>query len=207
MQHTGSNYQSKSVDSEKQGEVTQLLNRWREGDHSAVEALIPLVYEQLHRIAAGLMHRERADHTLRPTALLNELYMRLVRQKKADWNDRRHFFTFAAMLMRNILTDYARARIAQRRGGSECIKMELAEDMAFVGTQSEQIVDLHRALERLEEMDPRKARLIEMRFYLSFTTEEAAEALDISTATAERDLKFARSWIHRALSGVQDQTQ
>jgi RNA polymerase sigma factor (TIGR02999 family) len=207
MRHTGNTYQSKAVDSEKQGEVTRLLNHWREGDSSALEALIPLVYEQLHRIAAGLMHRERADHTLRPTALLNELYMRLVRQKKADWNDRRHFFTFAAMLMRNILTDYARARVAQRRGGSECIKMELTEDMAFIGTQSEQILDLHRALERLEVIDPRKARLIEMRFYLSFTTEEAAEALDISTATAERDLKFARSWMHRELSGLQDKIQ
>jgi len=165
---------------------------------------VPLVYEQLHRIAAGLMRREREDHTLQPTALLNEVYMRLVRQKKADWNDRRHFFTFAAKLMRNILTDYARARLAKRRGGSEWIKMELSEDMAFIGSEAEEVLDLNSALERLEDLDPRKARIVEMRYFLAFTTAEAAEALEISVATAERDLKFARSWLYRELTGTRD---
>ncbi len=187
---------------EKQGEITQLLQRWHEGDAAAFESLAPLIYEQLHRIAMGLMRREREDHTLQPTALLNEVYLRLVRQKKASWNDREHFYTFAAMLMRNILTDYARARLAKHRGGSEWIRMELSDDMAFIGAEAERIVDLNRALERLEAVDARKARLIEMRFFLSFTTGEAAEALGISTATAERDLRFARSWLYRELSGA-----
>jgi len=189
---------------DQEGEITQLLERWRTGDSAAFEAMVPLVYEQLHRIAAGLMRREREDHTLQPTALLNEVYMRLVRQKKADWNDRRHFFTFAAKLMRNILTDYARARLAKRRGGSEWIKMELSEDMAFIGSEAEEVLDLNSALERLEDLDPRKARIVEMRYFLAFTTEEAAEALEISVATAERDLKFARSWLYRELTGTRD---
>jgi len=189
---------------DQEGEITQLLERWRTGDSAAFEAMVPLVYEQLHRIAAGLMRREREDHTLQPTALLNEVYMRLVRQKKADWNDRRHFFTFAAKLMRNILTDYARARLAKRRGGSEWIKMELSEDMAFIGSEAEEVLDLNSALERLEDLDPRKARIVEMRYFLAFTTAEAAEALEISVATAERDLKFARSWLYRELTGTRD---
>ena len=192
------------MEPDQKGEITQLLDRWRTGDSAAFEAMVPLVYEQLHRIAAGLMRREREDHTLQPTALLNEVYMRLVRQKKADWNDRRHFFTFAAMLMRNILTDYARARLAKRRGGSEWIKMELSEDMAFIGSEAEEVLDLNSALERLEDLDPRKARIVEMRYFLAFTTEEAAEALEISAATAERDLKFARSWLYRELTGARD---
>ena len=192
------------MEPDQKGEITQLLDRWRTGDSAAFEAMVPLVYEQLHRIAAGLMRREREDHTLQPTALLNEVYMRLVRQKKADWNDRRHFFTFAAMLMRNILTDYARARLAKRRGGSEWIKMELSDDMAFIGSEAEEVLDLNSALERLEDLDPRKARIVEMRYFLAFTTEEAAEALEISAATAERDLKFARSWLYRELTGVRD---
>jgi RNA polymerase sigma factor (TIGR02999 family) len=192
------------MEPDQKGEITQLLDRWRTGDSAAFEAMVPLVYEQLHRIAAGLMRREREDHTLQPTALLNEVYMRLVRQKKADWNDRRHFFTFAAMLMRNILTDYARARLAKRRGGSEWIKMELSDDMAFIGSEAEEVLDLNSALERLEDLDPRKARIVEMRYFLAFTTAEAAEALEISVATAERDLKFARSWLYRELTGTRD---
>jgi RNA polymerase sigma factor (TIGR02999 family) len=190
------------METEPQGEITQLLARWREGDSAAFEAMVPLVYEQLHRIAAGLMRRERQDHTLQPTALLNEVYMRLVRQKKAEWADRKHFFTFAAMLMRNILTDYARQRLAKRRGGSEWIKMELTDDLAFIGSEAEQVLDLNTALEQLEELDPRKARIVEMRYFLSFTTEEAADALGVSVATAERDLKFARSWLFRELGGT-----
>ncbi len=190
------------MDLEQPGEVTALLERWREGDQTAFEALVPLVYDQLHRIAAGLMHRERADHTLQPTALLNEFYLRLVRQHQASWNDRKHFFTFAAMLMRNILTDHARAHLAERRGGPNRIALELREDIAFIGTENSRILDLNRALTRLEAADARKARLIELRFYLSFTTEEAAEALDISRATAERDLRFARSWLYRELQGA-----
>ncbi|MDR3791818.1 MAG: ECF-type sigma factor [Terracidiphilus sp.] len=188
------------MEPEEKGEITQLLERWRGGDSTAFETMVQLVYEQLYRIAAGLMRRERGEHTLQPTALLNEVYMRLVRQKKADWTDRQHFYTFAAMQMRNILTDYARA--AKRRGGSEWIKMELSDDIAFIGSEAEQVLDLNSALERLQEFDSRKAHIVEMRYFLSFTTEETAEALEISPATAERDLKFARSWLYRELTGA-----
>lgn len=181
------------------GEVTLLLEGWRNGDPEAFNSLIPLVYDQLHRIALGLMRRERTDHTLQPTALLNELYMRLLHQRKVTWNDRAHFFTFTARLMRNILTDHARAHLAQRRGGG--FDLPVSSDLAWIGSSAEELLDLNSALERLQEIDPRKARLLELRFFLSFTTEESGELLNISHATVERELKFARAWLYRALRG------
>ncbi len=186
---------------EQPGEVTRLLESWREGDPDAFEQLVPLVYDQLHRIALGIMRRERSDHTLQPTALVNELYVKLLNQRKVTWNDREHFYTFTARLMRNILIDHARARVAERRGGKEKVELPIPADLAWVGSTDEDLLDLNRALERLEEVDVRKVRLIELRFFLSFTTEEACEALNISHATAERDLKFARGWLYRELRG------
>lgn len=184
------------------GEVTQLLERWRQGDATAFHELIPLIYNDLHRIAQGMMRRERSDHTLQATALLNEVYLRLLNQRKVCWGDRVHFFTFAARLMRNILIDHARRRMAQKHGGSDRIDLPLAPDLAWIGTKDEQILDLHRALDRLESTDPRKAKLVELRFFLSFTTEEAAEAMDISLSTAERDIQFSRGWLYRELRGA-----
>lgn len=187
---------------EEPGDVTRLLQCWREGQSEAFRALLPLVYDDLHRIAVGLMRRERNDHTLQPTALLNELYMRLLRQRSMTCDDRQHFFTFTARLMRNILTDHARAHLAQCRGGGvEAIELAPSSYLPWVGTSDEDILDLNRALDRLEEMDPRKARLVELRFYLSCTTEEACEILGISHATAERDLRFARAWLYKTLRG------
>jgi RNA polymerase sigma factor (TIGR02999 family) len=186
---------------EESGDVTRLLRNWRDGDPQAFDQLIPVVYEQLHRIALGVMRRERTDHTLQPTALLNELYMRLLQQRQVTWSDREHFFTFTARLMRNMLIDHARGRSAQRRGGPERIALSVSADLAFIGASDDELLDLDRALERLEAMDPRKARLIELRFFLSFTTEEACEVLGVSHATAERDLKFAKSWLYRELRG------
>jgi RNA polymerase sigma factor (TIGR02999 family) len=180
------------------GEVTLLLQNWRSGDPEAFERLIPVVYDQLHRIALGLMRRERTDHTLQPTALLNELYVRLVKQQKIRWNDREHFFTFTARLMRHILIDHARGRDAQRRGGPDR-NIPLTVDLPWIGTDPESILDLMRALDRLEEMDSRKARIVELRVLLSFTIEETAELLQISHASVERDLRFARGWLFREL--------
>ena len=182
------------------GEVTQLLQRWREGDPEVLDDLIPLVYDQLHSIASGYMRRERDDHTLQPTALVNEVYLRLLNQHKVTWHDRVHFFVFAARIMRNILKDHARAHIAQRRGGPDIIKLPLSDELAWVGTSPEQLLDLNRALDRLELMDPRKAQLVELRFFLALTMDEAADVLSISLATAERDLKFSRSWLHHELN-------
>jgi len=184
------------------GEVTRMLERWREGDPEVLENLIPLVYQQLHRIARGYMRRERDDHTLQPTALVNEVYMRLLNQRKITWHDRGHFFTFAARMMRNILKDHARAHLADRRGGPNAIRLPLSDDVAWVGTSSAEILDLNRALDRLEQLDQRKAHLVELRFFLALTMEETAEVLSISVATAERDLKFSRSWLFHELNSA-----
>jgi RNA polymerase sigma factor (TIGR02999 family) len=184
------------------GEVTRLLERWREGDPEVLENLIPLVYAQLHRIAKGYMRREREDHTLQPTALVNEVYMRLLNQRKISWHDRGHFFTFAARMMRNILKDHARAHLADRRGGTGAIRLPLTDEVAWVGSSSVDILDLNRALDRLEQLDQRKAHLIELRFFLALTMEETAEVLSISLATAERDLKFSRSWLFHELNTI-----
>jgi len=184
---------------EADGEVTRLLERWREGDPNVLENLIPLVYEQLHRIAKRYMRHEREDHTLQPTALVNEVYMRLLNQRKITWHDRGHFYTFAARMMRNILKDHARAHLADRRGGSGAIRLPLSDELAWVGTSSVEILDLNRALDRLEQLDQRKAHVVELRFFLALTMEETAEVLSISLATAERDLKFSRSWLFHEL--------
>jgi RNA polymerase sigma factor (TIGR02999 family) len=184
------------------GEVTRLLERWREGDPDVLESLIPLVYGQLHRIAQGYMRREREDHTLQPTALVNEVYMRLLSQRKVNWHDRGHFYTFAARVMRNILKDHARAHLAERRGGPDAIRLPLSDEIAWVGTSSAEILDLNRALDRLEKLDQRKAHLIELRFFLALTLEETAEVLSISLSTAERDLKFSRSWLFQELKSA-----
>jgi RNA polymerase sigma factor (TIGR02999 family) len=191
---------------ENPGDVTLLLQAWQAGDTINLQRLVPLVYDDLHRIAVGLMRRERCDHTLQPTALLNELYMRLLRQRKMSCEDRHHFFIFAARLMRNILTDHARARLAQCRGGGgergpEQQPVPQSSFLSWVGSCDEDMLDLDRALDRLEMHDPRKARLVELRFFLSCTTEEACEILEISHATAERDLRFARAWLFNTLRG------
>jgi RNA polymerase sigma factor (TIGR02999 family) len=185
---------------EADGEVTQMLEKWREGDPEVLGSLMPLVYGQLHRIAKGYMRRERDDHTLQPTALVNEVYMRLLNQRKITWHDRGHFFTFAARMMRNILKDHARAHLAERRGGPGAIRLPLTDEVAWVGTSSAEILDLNRALDRLEQLDQRKAQLVELRFFLALTMEETAEVLSISLATAERDLKFSRSWLFHELN-------
>jgi len=164
-----------------------------------LENLMPLVYGQLHRIAEGYMRREREDHTLQPTALVNEVYMRLLNQRKVTWNDRVHFFVFAARMMRNILKDHARAHLADRRGGG-AMHLPMSDELAWVGSSPEQLLDLNRALDKFELLDSRKAQLVELRFYLALTMDEAADVLGISRATAERDLKFARSWLHRELN-------
>jgi RNA polymerase sigma factor (TIGR02999 family) len=184
-----------------QGEdVTQVLKRWQHGDPQALEALIPLVYSQLHRIAASYMRREGEDHTLQPTALINEVYLRLQRQRDIRWDRREHFYVFAALLMRNILTDHARARMAARRGGDGITFVPLSEESAWVGTMPENLLDLSRALQKLEQLDARKARIVELKYYLALSMEEAAEVLNISLATAERDLRFSRSWLLNELS-------
>lgn len=191
---------SEKADEQAGGDVTGLLERWREGDPAVLERLMPLVYNELHGIARGYMRRERDDHTLQPTALVNEVYLRLLRQRSVNWNDRGHFFTFAARIMRNILKDHARGHLAERRGGQGAVKLPLSEEMAWVGSSPEGMLDLNTALDKLEALDPRKAHLVELRFFLALTMDEASAVLGVSRATAERDLKFSRSWLYRELN-------
>jgi RNA polymerase sigma factor (TIGR02999 family) len=179
------------------GDVTRLLREWREGQPDAIDRLVPLVYPDLRRIARGCLRRERPGHTLQPTALVHELYLRLCHQREANWNDRVHFFTFTARVMRNILADHARRKLRDKRGGNG--KLFPAGQLPWVNLNSPEFLDLDAALDELERIDPRKARMIEFCHLLGCGAEEAAGLLEISVATAERDLKFGRGWLYRRL--------
>ena len=176
------------------GEITRLLTELRRGQPEAATALVPLVYRELHRLAAAYMRRERPDHTLQPTALVNEVYMRLVQQRNIDWQSRAHFFGVAAGSMRRILVDHARAHRAQRRGGGGQ-KLELKESIVFTAAQSDDLIALDEALSRLETWDPRQSRIVDMLFFGGLTQEEAAEVLGISVRTVKRDWSVARAWL------------
>jgi len=180
------------------GEITILLQKWKAGDETAFERLIPLAYPRLREIAAGYMHHERSSGTLQPTALVNELYLRLLSQRKIDLADRTHFYTFAAKLMRMILADHARAILAEKRGGG-VTHVPLSDDLPWINVNNGDVLELNLALDELESVDPRKARLVELRHYLGCTASEAAEILQVSKATVDRDLKLVRSWLYHRL--------
>jgi RNA polymerase sigma factor (TIGR02999 family) len=180
------------------GEVTRLLQEWKEGRSGAVDELLPLVYPDLKRIAYGYIRRERPDHTLQATALVHELYFRLCRQREANWKDRAHFFTFTAKAMRMILADHARRNLREKRGGHR-ERLPLSDQLPWVDLNGPEYLDLDMALTELERIDERKAQMVEMCHLLGCTTEEAADILQISVATAERDLKFARGWLYKRL--------
>ena len=181
------------------GDITVLLRRWKEGDTRACDQLMPHVYPHLHDVAAAYLRRESDGHTLQPTALVHELYIRLLQQRKPAWDDRACFYAFAATVMRRILTDHARAANTGKRG-SGSPHLPLHEEMAWVNMNGASVVDLNRALDELEALDPRKVRLVELRYFLGCTTAESAELLDVSVATAERDLTLARTWLYAKLA-------
>lgn len=185
------------------GEITRLLTQLRRGQTEAATALVPLVYRELHRLAAAYMRRERPDRTLQPTALVNEVYMRLVQHRNIDWRNRAHFFGVAAGSMRRILVDHARAHRAQRRGGSSQ-KLELNESILFSEAQSDDLIALDEALNRLETWDPRQSRIVDMLFFGGLTQEEAAEVLGISVRTVKRDWSVARAWLYGEMSRNSD---
>ncbi|MEJ0034960.1 MAG: ECF-type sigma factor [Gammaproteobacteria bacterium] len=187
------------------GEITVLLNQWREGTAGAFDQLIPLVYPHLRELAAAYVRRERAPGLIQPTSLVNELYLRLIAQKKADWADREHFFTFAAKVMRMILIDNARNNLAQRRGGG-AEHVPLDEDIAWISVGSLDMLELDQGLEALSRIDAAKVQLIELRYFLGCTAEEAAEITKVSKATVDRELKFARSWLFRYMDGTSTQS-
>lgn len=181
-------------------EVTQLLKAWGQGDEGALGRLIPLVQQELHRLAHCYMSREKPDHTLQTTALVNEVYLRLVNIAQVSWQDRAHFFAIAARMMRRILTDFARSRNYQKRGGAA---LHVSFDEALVVSQEKdaEIVAVDEALSALAAVDPRKSQVVELRFFGGLSVEETAEVLKVSPETVKRDWRFAKAWLHRALSG------
>lgn len=181
-------------------EVTQLLKAWGEGDGGALERLTPVVERELHRLAHRYMTREKPGHTLQTTALVNEVYLRLVDIQHVTWQDRAHFFAISATMMRRILTDFARSRLYQKRGGA-AVQVSWDEALAVSPEQDVDLVALDDALVELAALDPRKSQVVELRFFTGLSVEETAEALKISPETVKRDWKFAKSWLHRALSG------
>lgn len=183
-----------------EGAATQLLRAWRAGDRRALDQMLPLVYDELHRLAAGYLSRERADHTLQPTALVHEAYLRLISQRDVDWRNRAQFLGVAAGMMRRILVNHARDRVAAKRGGpKEQVSLSLVG--AVSGVPDVDLIALEEALDRLTVLDPRKARVVELRFFGGLTTEEIAEVLDTSRPTVERDWSFARAWLYDAIQG------
>ncbi len=180
------------------GDVTTLLQRWQNGDATALDRLIEAVHEELTRVARGLMRGERADHTLQTTGLIDEAYLRLVDQQRANWHNRNHFFAVAAQIMRRILVDYARSRGYAKRGG-RAVHVSL-DDVAVVGPEpSPDVVALDEALSRLAIEDPRKARVVELRYFGGLTVEEISGLLGIAPITVMRDWSFARAWLRRAI--------
>lgn len=180
--------------------VTQLLLAWSDGDATALERLLPYVETELRRLASYHMRREKAGHTLQTTALVNELYLKLVDQTQAKWQNRAHFFAVSAQLMRRILVDYARRQLRSKRGGGAS---DLALDEAVIISQekSEDILSLNDALDRLAKLDPLKARIVELRHFGGLSVEETAEVLKISEVTVMRHWALAKSWLRREVRG------
>lgn len=179
--------------------VTQLLEKWSQGDEDALGELMPLVYDELHRLAGAYLRREQREHTLQPTALVNEAYLKLVDQRHPNWQNRAQFFGVAAQLMRRILIDHARRHRASKRGGDRC-QLSLSNVGAFGNQPDADLLTLHEALERLAELDSEQARLVELRFFGGLTIEETAEVMHVSHATVEREWKVAKAWLKRELT-------
>ncbi len=180
-------------------EVTDLLRSWSDGDESALERLVPLVYGELHRLARGYMLGERAGHTLQTTALINETFLRLIQWKEVSWQNRAHFFGVSARMMRRILVSIARAHRSRKRG-KDVSPVTLGEAVIPRGPERD-VIAVDEALQSLEALDARKARVVELRYFGGLTTEETAEVLKISTRTVERELSLAQAWLLRELQG------
>ena len=185
--------------------ATQLLVAWGAGDRQALDQMLPLVYEELHRLAALYLSRERPDHTLQPTALVNEAYLRLINQRSVDWRNRAQFLGVAASLMRRILVNHARDRAAGKRAGSqERVSLSLVELSSSAAAPDVDLIALEDALDRLAVLDARKARVVELRFFGGLSMDEIAEVLEISRATVEREWSFARAWLYDAIEGTEN---
>ena len=187
---------------EKSQEITRMLQEWSGGKQEALDALLPLVYEELRRQASRYLRRERPDHTLQTTALIHEAYMKLVDQREVNWQNRTHFFGIAAQMMRRILVDYARQRHRAKRGGiAEDLPLEEAA-LVVSEERSVDLVALDEALTRLAEFDERQARIVELRYFSGLTIEETAEVLRISPATVKSDWNVAKAWLRHEITRV-----
>lgn len=183
------------------GEVTRLLDRAKRGEPAAVERLLPLIYDELKSVARGFMRGERPGHTLQPTALVHEAYMRLVDVDKMDWQGRAHFVAMAARLMRRVLIDHARRRRAEKRGGN-AVRVEFDEGFPAVADgRLEELLALEEAISRLAELDPRQAQAVELRYFGGLSVEETAAVLGVSAKTVKRDWAVARAWLQAELRG------
>jgi RNA polymerase sigma-70 factor, ECF subfamily len=180
-------------------DITQLLVRASSGEQRAVDVLLPVVYEELRLIAERCLRRERPDHTLQTTALVHEAYMKLVDQRQVQWQNRAHFFAIAAQAMRRILVNHAKSVNRVKRGGKRG-RVPLDESLAVTPDQDINLVALDEAMERLAQIDPRKSKLVELRFFGGMSIEETAEVLGIAPATVKRDWNFAKAWLYRELT-------
>jgi RNA polymerase sigma factor (TIGR02999 family) len=179
--------------------VTEMLRDWRNGDQEALEQLIPVVYDELHRQAARYLRREHPGHTLQTTALIHEAYLRLIKQQNIEWQNRAHFYAIAARLMRQILVDHARRRQATKRGGSD-IKVPLEEAMVISPGENVDLVALDEALTRLAAIDPQQSRIVELRYFSGLSVEETAEVLGVSSRTVNRDWNVAKAWLRQQIA-------
>jgi RNA polymerase sigma factor (TIGR02999 family) len=184
---------------EPQADVTQLLVSWSMGNQAALEALMPLVYGELRRLASAYLRRERPDHTLQSTALVHEAFLKLVNQREVEWRNRAHFYGIAAQMIRRILVDYARSHHAGKRGAG-AVKLALDEALAVPEKKDLDLLGLNDVLEQLAQMDPRQNRIVELRFFAGLSIEETAEVMQLSPATIKREWNSARAWLFRELS-------
>jgi len=187
-----------ATDLSPRGEVTTLLAAWGKGDATALDKLMPLVYAELHRIARRVFSQHHSNNTLQPTALINEAYLKLAHAESASFNDRCHFFAVASTAMRQVLVNHAKSRLSGKRGGGHA-DVRIDEIQLAADQEAEEILSLHDALEALQAIDPRKSKVVEMRYFGGLSVEETAEALGISIGTVNRDWRLARSWLIREM--------
>jgi len=185
---------------EKADDISRLLRAWSDGDQDALKSLTPIVYSELHNLARRYLRRERGGHSLQTSALVNEAYLRLVDYKRMQWQDRSHFFAVSSQVMRRILVDHARRHNLKRGGNVQHVSLD--EAAVVGGDQDVDLIALDRALDGLERIDPRKMRIVEMRFFGGLSVEETAEVLRLSTITIKREWRSAKAWLYRELTGV-----
>lgn len=184
------------------GEVTELLQKWSGGDAVAFEKLLPLVYDELHRMAGGFLKHERGSHTLQPTALVHELYLRMVDQDRSRWEDRKHFFSVAAKMMRRILVDHARKHLAEKRG-SGLARLPIEDALDHPAPTSSVVLEIDAALTRFAEIDPERSHIVELRYFGGMDLAEIADLLQVSRTTVKRHWTVARMWLHRELKDME----